>query len=199
MRKRDEGIENRVFQFLSRGREIGFEKAIVAGKSASTEGQQGMSFYMPASAAKSLNVIDRAKLVNEGGAPAYEIMGTVQLTVPSDEDPRIPMRASVAANEMKEDIRNLFWEDFPWTHNHLRKASEHLGFWTKEGGDNEHTGMEHLTRTTCYYKAGRDAILKFAKQNPDEFVEVVGSKETQIKWQQLQAEADQEQEQELQD
>lgn len=52
-----------------------------------------------------------------------------------------------------------------------------------------HTGVEPITGTTLYYAKARDAVSQFAKQTPDDFVEVVGSQKTQQAWKQNRLEA----------
>lgn len=175
---RDERIRKEIFSFLSFGRDVGFDRAVVVDPRKNGENEVGMTYYLPQEAAKSLNVIDRARIVEKEGAPAYEILGNVQLTVPSENDPRVPMRAVSSANIMRSEIQRIFWEGFPWSHSHLKKAADHLGFWANVNGDHRHTGREALTRTKLYYEAGRQAILQFARQNPDEFVDVVASAPT---------------------
>jgi hypothetical protein len=145
-----------------------------------------MTFYLPATAAADMNVIDEGTLVQEGGAPAYKLVGNVQLSTPADNDPRNPMRPSDAVEEMRPSIVEVFGDEFPWSHGHLRKAAIHLGFWDQAEGDKKNTGVEPITGTTLYYAKGREAVMQFAKQTPDDFVEVVGSRQTQTAWQQRQ-------------
>jgi hypothetical protein len=180
---RDERIRSEIFAYLSRGRDIGFDQVVVADPRNGT-GDDGkeMTFYLPSSAAADLNVIDEGTLVQEGGAPAYKLVGNVQLSTPADKDPRNPKRPYDAVEKMRASIVAVFGADFPWTHSHLRKAAEHLGFWDQAEGDKTHTGVEPITGTTLYYAKGREAVMQFATQTPDDFVEVVGSQKTQAAW-----------------
>jgi hypothetical protein len=184
---RDERTRSEIFAYLSRGRDIGFDQVVVADprNGAGEEGKE-MTFYLPASAAADLNVIDEGTLVHEGGAPAYKLVGNVQLSTPADKDPRNPRRPSDAVEEMRPSIAAVFGAAFPWTYSHLRKAAEHLGFWDLAEGDKTHTGVEPITGTTLYYAKGREAVTQFAKQTPDDFVEVVGSQKTQEAWKKAQ-------------
>ncbi len=187
---RDERIRNEIFAYLGRGREIGFDQVVVADpRSGSGEGSEEMTFYLPATAASNMNVIDRGTLVQEGGAPAYKLVGNVQLSTPADRDPRNPKRPSDATEEMRATIKEVFGNTFPWSHSHLRRAAEHLGFWNQPEGDKTHTGVEPITGTTLYYAKARDAVSQFARQTPDDFVEVVGSQKTQQAWKQSRLEA----------
>lgn len=187
---RDERIRSEIFTYLGRGREIGFDQVVVADpRSDAEEGDQEMTYYLPATAAANMNVIDRGTLVQDGGAPAYKLVGNVQLSTPADKDPRNPKRPSDAVEEMRPTIEEVFDDAFPWSHSHLRKAAEHLGFWNQPEGDKTHTGVEPITGTTLYYAKARDAVAHFARQTPDDFVEVVGSQKTQQAWKQRRLEA----------
>ena len=183
MISRDDNTRSEIFAFLSRGRDIGFDQVVVADpRSDVKEDGQEMMFYLPATAAAEMNVIDKGTLVQEGGAPAYKLVGNVQLSTPANKDPRNPMRPSNAVKEMRPSIVEVFGPDFPWSFAHLRKAADHFGFWEKEEGDKVHTGVEPITGTTLYHAKGREAVAQFAKQTPDDFVEVVGSLKTQEAW-----------------
>ncbi|OIQ42808.1 MAG: hypothetical protein BM560_01095 [Roseobacter sp. MedPE-SWde] len=187
---RDERTRNEIFSYLSRGRDIGFDQVIVADpRSGEGDGEQEMTFYLPATAAAEMNVIDKGTLVEEGGSPAYKLVGNVQLSTPADKDPRKPMRAKDAADSIRPHLIEVFGDAFPWSYTHLRKAADHLGFWDNEAGDTTHTGIEPINNTTLYYGRGRDAVVQFAKQTPDDFIEVVGSRKTQEAWRVAQADA----------
>lgn len=190
LNSRDERTRNEIFSYLGRGRDIGFDQVVVADPRSGAENDgQEMTFYLPASAASDMNVIDQGTLVQEGGAPAYKLVGNVQLAAPADNDPRNPMRPSDAVDEMRQSIAEVFGNQFPWTYAHLRKAADHLGFWDEVEGDKVNTGVEPITGTPLYYARGREAVMQFARQTPDDFVEVVGSKATQEAWRQAQVAA----------
>ena len=187
---RDEKIRGEIFSYISRGRDIGFDNVVVADpRSPAEEGGDEMTFYLPATAASDMNVIDTGTLVQEEGSPAYKLVGSVQLSTPADIDPRKPKRPSDAVQEMKPEMEAIFGSDFPWSLNHLRKAAEHLGFWDHPEGDKTHTGFETITGTPLYFAKGREAVAQFAKQTPDDFVDVVGSQKTQLAWKKATAEA----------
>lgn len=187
LNSRDERTRNEIFSYLGRGRDIGFDQVIVADpRSGAEDDGQEMTFYLPAAAAADMNVIDEGTLVQEGGAPAYKLVGNVQLAAPADIDPRNPMRPTDAVEEMRPTIEEVFGNQFPWSYVHLRKAADHLGFWDLAEGDKTNTGVEPISGTTLYYARGREAVMQFAKQTPDDFVEVVGSRQTQAAWQQAQ-------------
>lgn len=184
---RDEKTRSEIFTYLTRGRDIGFDQVVVADPRSGTEDNgREMTFYLPATAAAEMNVIEKGTLVQEGGSPAYKLVGNVKLTTPAGNDPRKPKRPSIAVKEMGSFIADIFGTSFPWSPSHLRKAADHLGFWDQADGDNTHTGIESITGTPIYYAKGREAVIQFAKQTPDDFVEVVGSQKTQELWRRAQ-------------
>ncbi len=187
MELRDNNTRNSVLSVLSRANEIGFDNVAVADFRKYGRSDENVTLWVPEASAKELNIIDRAKLVEEKGAPAYQIRGQIKLTVPSDKDPRKPLLPRKAARVLKEPIQKGFGSWFPWTDQHLRKAAVHLGFWDDPKGDGKNTGFEEMSERPLYYEAGRAAIQRFANRNPDDFVEVVGSKETQKKWEAVKA------------
>lgn len=182
MQSRDDVTRSEIFKYLRQGMDIGFDQAVVVDPRGSGDQGGEMVFYIPEAAASQMNVIDEATLVEENGAPAYKLIGNVKLTTPSDHDPRQPMRPSDAADALKPEIKRVFWDDIPWNYSHLKKAADHLGFWPSKEGDSINTGIETLTSTPKYYQKARQAILNFAKQNPDDFISVVGSRKTQDEW-----------------
>jgi len=187
LNSRDERIRNEIFSYLERGRDIGFDRVVVASPRSDAENdEQEMTFYLPASAASDMNVIDEGTLVQDGGAPAYKLVRKIHLAALADNDPRDPMRTSDAVNEMRPSIVEVFGDRFPWVCWHLRKAAVHLGFWNDKEGDKVNTGVEPITRTTLYYAKGREAVMHFARQTPDDFVEVVASKATKDEWRRAQ-------------
>jgi hypothetical protein len=180
--KRDEIVRNSILSFLARGREVGFENVAVADFRRYGSGSENVTLWVPEAAAKDLNIVDRAKLVESDGAPAYQIRGSVNLTLPSDRDPRKPLLPAAASRALREFMKDKFWEQFPWSETHLRKATTHLGFWQNLEGDGRHTGFEHLTKRPLYYEEGRAAVQRFANRTPNEFIDVVGSASTKSEW-----------------
>lgn len=178
LERRDEAVRQSILGLLSRAGEIGFESAAIADFRQYGKRDENVTLYVPYGAARELNIIDRAKLVESDGAPAYQIRGSVKLTASTDRDPRKPLLPSVSARVLRDPIRRSFWASFPWSHSHLRKAASHLGFWDRREGDGVHTGSNEVTANPVYFEAGRAAVQRFANRNPEEFVEVVGSAAT---------------------
>jgi len=184
--RRDERVRSDVLSFISRGNQIGFDRAVVADFRRAGPNDTKPTLYIPESEAHRLHVVDRAKLVETDGAPAYQIAGTIELTMPSDKDPRKPMLPERAARVLRGRIQDLFGDHFPWKAHHLRKAACQLGFWDDVTGDGIHTGYFELTGSPAYYGQGRAAVERFANRSPNEFVEAVGSRETIRAWQEQQ-------------
>lgn len=188
--RRDERVRSEIMNYISRGRNVGFDKAVVADFRRAGASNDHPTLYVPESEAHRLNIIDRARLVESDGAKAYEIAGTVELTTPSDRDPRKPMLPEAAARALRPPIRRTFGDWFPWTFHHLRKAASQLGFWDNEDGDKTNTGRLELTNSPVYFEEGRAAIERFANRSPSEFVEAVGSQNTIAHWSELRRQAD---------
>lgn len=190
LERRDEQIRSTILSFLQRGADIGFENATIADFRNSGGKEENVTMFVPLEAAKDLNIIDKARLVKTGGAPAYEIRGSVALTTPPKKDPRKPLLPMLAARTLRPEIEKIFWKGFPWSPTHLRSASTHLGFWQNKEGDNRHTGMNEISGSPIYFELGRLAVLKFAQSNPKEFVDVVGSQQTKADWKRRQNETE---------
>ncbi len=182
---RDQMVRESILGLLSRGKEIGFENVAVADFRQYGSSGDNVTLWVPESSAKDLKIIDRAKLVETDGAPAYQIRGNINLTTPSDKDPRKPLLPKAAARALREFMKEKFWNEFPWSETHLRKACKHLGFWSNPEGDGIHTGYEQLTKRPLYYQDGRAAVQRFASRTPEAFVEAVGSKGTRAEWRRI--------------
>jgi len=126
LEKRDQATRNTILDYISKGREVGFENVAVADFRQYGGKDDNVTLWVPESAAKQLNIIDRAKLVEDQGAPAYQIRGSVNFTTSSDKDPRKPLLPKESSRALREAIRAKFWDDLPWNESHLRKACDHL-------------------------------------------------------------------------
>lgn len=182
LERRDQRVQDSILSIFDRARSIGFDRVSVADFSNFGNPGDNVSLYLPEEAARNLNIIDRARLVQDHGAPAYEIKGRIDLTTHSDKDPRKPMLPRSAARAIRPDIEKAFWKGIPWTDQHLRKAAAHLGFWDKKEGDGVNTAVEELTKQSRYLERGRLAVRDFAVNNPDQFVDAVCSRATKAEW-----------------
>jgi Schlafen, AlbA_2 len=182
MERRDDAVRNSILGLLSRAQEIGFERVAIADAHAFGKAGENATLYVPEEAAKSLNIIDRARLVEDKGAPAYEIKGSVSLTTHSDKDPRKPALPSTSVRALRPDIERTFWRGIPWSPAHLKKAAAHLGYWDNPNGDGRHTSCDELTKRIIYFEQGRIGIKEFFQREPDTFIDVVGSRHTKAEW-----------------
>ena len=188
MERRDTSVRDSILGVLSRAKDIGFDNVAVANLSEHEKEGENLTLYVPEEAARNLNILNRGKLVEDSGAPAYEIKGGVTLTTFSKKDARKPLLPEPAARSLRPAIEQIFWKGFPWVATHLRKAAAHLGYWDKPEGDNRHTGTDELTNSPKYFEKGRKSVLSFAENNPDAFVDAVGSQKTKNEWRRRQAE-----------
>lgn len=188
LERRDEAVQSSIFNLFDHAKKIGFDRVSVADFSNYQKPNGDVELYLPEESAKKLNVVDRARLVESKGAPAYEIKGNINLTTHSPKDPRKPMLPRSAARALKNDIEGVFWKGVPWGDQHLRKVARHLGFWNTRDGDEKNTTVDELTKHPRYLERGRIAIRDFAVNNPDEFIEVAGSKATKSTWKRMRAE-----------
>ncbi|SOC89930.1 Putative DNA-binding domain-containing protein [Ensifer adhaerens] len=182
MERRDQAVQQAVLSIFDRARAIGFDRVSVADFSNFTSPGDNVTLYLPDDAARHLNVIDRARLVEDHGAPAYEIKGRIDLTTFSDKDPRKPMLPRPAARALKADVESALWRGVPWSEQHLRKAASQLGFWDKKEGDGVHTTVDELTKQPRYLERARIAVRDFARNNTDAFVDAICSRENKQIW-----------------
>jgi hypothetical protein len=188
MERRDLHVRQSILSILNRAQRIGFDKVSVVDLSEHAKPGDNVTLYVPEEAARSLNIIDRARLVEDGGAPAYELKGSVNLTTHSDKDPRKPLLPQPSARALKTDVERAYWKGIAWDATHLKKAAAHLGFWDKKEGDGRNTGTDELTGRPKYFEKGRLAIREFLRNDPEAFMEVVGSKTSRSRYRQQLAE-----------
>lgn len=189
MDRRDLHIRQSILSILDRAQRIGFDKVSVVDLSEHAKPGDNVTLYVPEEAARSLNIIDRARLVEDGGAPAYEIKGSINLTTHSDKDPRKPLLPQPSARALKTDVERAYWKGIPWDATHLKKAAAHLGFWDKKEGDGRNTGADELTGRPKYFERGRLLIREFLRNDPEAFMDVVGSKVSRSRYRLQLAEA----------
>lgn len=182
MDRRDESTQNSILGLLSRAQEIGFERVAIADAHTFASEGDSTTLYVPEDAAKALNIIDRGRLVQTRGAPAYEIKGSVRLTTHPRRDPRKPLLPASTVRVLRSDIERTFWKDIPWAPIHLKKAASHLGYWNDPKGDGRHTMCDELTGRVMYFEQGRIGIRNFFQNEPDTFIDVVGSQRTKIQY-----------------
>jgi len=132
------------------------------------------SIYMSKETAKSLNFIDRASIVEERGAPAYAIIGNVEVKdvihAPLDEaDKNLP---SEAAQKLTSVVKDVYGEHATISPSQVTKLLQHL----KIDDDKVHCIVEKKLRRKYVTRMGISAIEKFIRDEPDKAIKVFGSK-----------------------
>jgi hypothetical protein len=132
------------------------------------------SIYMSKETAKGLNFIDRAKLVEEKGAPAYAIMGNVEVKdvvhAPLDEaDKNLP---SETAEKLLPLVKEIYGEQTKFSPSQVTQLLKHL----KIDGDNVHCIIEPKLRRKFVTRMGISEIEKFIREQPENAIKVFGSK-----------------------
>jgi hypothetical protein len=107
---------------------VGFDRIGVVDVSLDAKLGKETRLYVSKETAKSLNFIDQGRLVEteSEGAPAYVVMGTVQLNqilhAPLDEaDKNLPEEAAEA---LKPHIEHAYWPGIPFTGSPSRQAGK---------------------------------------------------------------------------
>jgi hypothetical protein len=133
------------------------------------------SVYMSKETAKGLNLIDKANLVEKKGAPAYLVMGNVDVNqivhAPlEDADKNIPTEA---AKLLSPIIAEVYGEDVQVIHaSQVTALLKHLGI----DGDNLHCIFEKKFGRKFVTRAGLQALETFIREHPEQAVNVFGSK-----------------------
>lgn len=122
LERRDQAVQSSILSIFDRARAIGFDRVSVADFSDFKSAGDNVTLYLPDEAARNLNIIDRARLVDDHGAPAYEIKGRIDLTTFSDKDPRKPMLPRPAARALKPEIEKTFWNGYSMERSPLTKS-----------------------------------------------------------------------------
>ena len=133
------------------------------------------SIYMSKETAKGLNLIDKANLVEEKGAPAYVVMGNVNVNqivhAPlEDEDKNIPTEA---AKLLTPIVAEVYGPDVKAIHApQVTALLKHLGI----HDDNQHCIYEKKFGRKFVTRAGLHALETFIREHPEEAINVFGSK-----------------------
>jgi Putative DNA-binding domain len=133
------------------------------------------SILMSPETAKGLNFIKKAELVEEKGAPAYTVVGQVDLQhvvhAPLDEaDKNIPTEAA----KMLSPVVKEFYGIPRISAQQLTSLMRH----TKIDGDNYHCVYEKKLNRKYVARAGLSAVEKYIRKDPGEAIEAFGSKAT---------------------
>ncbi|MGJ4973057.1 MULTISPECIES: ATP-binding protein [unclassified Bradyrhizobium] len=129
--------------------------------------------FMSKETAKGLAFIDKGQIVQEAGAPAYVVMGNVDLQqvvhAPlEDEDKNIPTEAARMLSAVVRDVYGI-----PRIHPpQVTLLLRHL----KIDGDNVHCVVEKKMGRKYITRAGLKAVEDFIRKNPGEAIQVFGSR-----------------------
>lgn len=129
--------------------------------------------YLSAETAKGLHFIDKGNLVEEKGAPAYVVMGNVDLrqvqhTALPEADKNFPTEAAKMLSGIVKDVYGLPRISAQQVTQLLR----HLGL----DGDGEHCILEKKMNRKYVTRMGLAALEAFIKEKPAEAIQAFGSK-----------------------
>jgi Schlafen, AlbA_2 len=129
--------------------------------------------FMSKETAKGLNVIDKGQIVHEHGAPAYVVMGNIDLQhvvhAPlEEEDKNIPTEAARLLSRVTKEVYGI---------NRIAPQQvtlilRHL----KIDGDNHHCVIEKKMGRKYITRAGLKAVEDFMREKPEQAIDVFGSK-----------------------
>jgi hypothetical protein len=136
--------------------------------------EESSSIFMTPDTARSLALIDKGRLVQKRGDPAYVVVGNVEVaqvihTQLPEEDKNLP---SEAATILRPTVQAIFGPDTPYSPSQVTLTLQHLGL----DGDNIHSVQEKKLRRKFVTRAGIQAIKEFIEKNPVEAITAFGSK-----------------------
>jgi hypothetical protein len=134
------------------------------------------SIFMTPETAKGLALIDKGRLVEKRGAPAYVVVGNVDVANVvhaqlSEADKNLP---SEAAKILLPKVRETYGSQTPFSPSQVTLTLRHLGL----DGDGIHSIQEKKFRRKFVTRAGIEAVKNFIEQKPLDAVSAFGSKET---------------------
>lgn len=137
--------------------------------------------FMSRETAKGLAFIERGQLVTEAGAPAYVVMGNIDLQqvvhAPlEEEDKNIPTEAARMLSPVVKQVYGI-----PRIHPpQVTALLRHL----KIDGDNHHCVVERKMGRKYVTRAGLKAVEDFIRRSPDEAIEAFGSRAVRAQYKQ---------------
>jgi hypothetical protein len=141
--------------------------------------------FMTPETAKGLQLIDKGRLVEERGAPAYVVMGNVDVAnvihAPIDEaDKNLPTEA---AQKIRSVVRATYGPDATIYASQVTQLLKHLRLHDNESYciHEKKFGRKYITR------AGIEAASNYIKAHPMDAIRVFGSKKAVARYEQKQA------------
>jgi hypothetical protein len=167
--EREQQSMNALLKTLTIIKNVGVEKAGIVKMS---EGQS--SIFMTPETAKGLSLIDKGRLVEDHGAPAYVVMGNVDIQkvihAPLDEaDKNLP---SETAKQLQPLVRKTYGDGTPISPSQVSKILKHL----KIDGDQTYCIHEKKFGRKFITRAGIAAIKDFIETKPVEALNTFGSR-----------------------
>lgn len=136
--------------------------------------EESSSIFMTPETAKGLSLIDKGRLVEKRGAPAYVVVGNVDVAnvvhAPLPEaDKNIPTEA---ANILRPTVQKIFGAGTPFSPSQVTAALRHLGL----DDDGTHSIHEKKLQRKFVTRAGIEAVKEFIEGRPLEAITAFGSK-----------------------
>jgi hypothetical protein len=130
--------------------------------------------YLSKETARGLSFIDRGRFVEEEGAPAYVVLGNVDLNQVihkpfEDEDKNL---TTETAKHLKPILHQVYGFPMPFSPQQVSQVLRHLGVLD----DNTHSIWEKKLRRRYITRAGIQAIEDFVRASPLEALRSFGSK-----------------------
>jgi len=136
--------------------------------------EESSSIFMTPETARGLALIDKGRLVEKRGTPAYVVVGNVDVanvvhTQLPEADKNLP---SEAAADLRPTVRKVFGPETPFSPGQVTMVLRHLGL----DDDNIHSVHERKLRRKFVTRAGIQAIKSFIEEKPLEAITCFGSK-----------------------
>lgn len=148
--------------------------------------EQTSNLYVSRETARGLTLIDRGKFVEKDGAPAYVVLGQVNLNrvvhAPLDEaDKNLPTEA---ATQLKPLVEEVYGKGATIWASQVSALLKKLNI----SSDNVHCVQEKKFRRKYVTRAGIEAVGRFIREKPLEAIRTFGSKAAIQKYEQQIAE-----------
>jgi hypothetical protein len=146
--------------------------------------EERSNIFMTPETAKGLQLIDKGRLVEEPGAPAYVVMGNIDLTnvirAPIDEaDKNLPTEA---AEKIRPLVRETYGSETTICASQVTQLLKHLGLHE----DERHCIHERKLRRKYITRSGIDAVSHYIKAKPMDAIKIFGSRQAVARYQQSQ-------------
>jgi hypothetical protein len=136
--------------------------------------EEASTIFMTPETAKGLSLIDKGRLVQEAGAPAYVVMGNVDVknvvhATLDEADKNLPTEV---ATRMRPLIHRTYDRQTKVSAGQISKVLNHLGL----GDDNIHVVPEPKFKRKFITRAGIKAVEEFISRDPHGALKAFGSR-----------------------